>query len=413
MDEKIFSELEEKIVKSLGKKDEAVYNEYQKNVKNYIFIDTDLFVSLSKVLMLIYGDPVSVTRPSGRVDMNAPVIDGMYPLHLAVLTSSQLLVRRLIGLDGARLDVKCCGDPNSPFYGLTPLEMALQVLRRNLIPWTPQVSVHELLSMFHGNAKVKSLMENISLLAYITPRIRHLVTEYSLQGKVVELAALLKLGSSHPIDYTIMYVPSADIPPELHFGVPMMLRLLVATRSASLIKECIQLSAGSNPEEYENCKIKLKEMDFIGALLESARRGDLNRFDKEQQSTVNIELTDDMLVGSQDESKVNTVAPWYLKNSLFYMDSSKFQAPGIFNTMMPRGYEDKMEYYDGFDIRSCNALAETIFRVLDGKKVEELTLRDASDFRDELEDFLKNKFKEAVVLTVHRSFPLTNTQIQW
>lgn len=123
-------------------------------------------------------------------------------------------------------------------------------------------------------------MENISLLAYITPRIRHLVTEYSLQGKVVELAALLKLGSSHPIDYTIMYVPSADIPPELHFGVPMMLRLLVATRSASLIKECIQLSAGSNPEEYENCKIKLKEMDFIGALLESARRGDLNRFDK-------------------------------------------------------------------------------------------------------------------------------------
>ena len=32
--------------------------------------------------------------------------------------------------------------------------------------------------------------------------------------------------------------------------------------------------------------------------------------------------------------------------------------------------------------------------------MEELTLRDASDFRDELEDFLKNKFKEAVVLTV-------------
>lgn len=123
-------------------------------------------------------------------------------------------------------------------------------------------------------------MANISILASLTPRIRHLITEYSLQGKVVELAALLKVGSSYPVDFSTMYVPTADIPPELQSGVPMMLRLLVAMRSASLIKEGIQLSASLNPEECDNCRKKIKEMDSIGTLLESAVRGDLNGLDK-------------------------------------------------------------------------------------------------------------------------------------
>lgn len=122
-------------------------------------------------------------------------------------------------------------------------------------------------------------MVNISLLVSVTPRIRQIIAEYSLQGKVVESAALLKVACSYSIGFPAMYIPTANIPPELHVGVPTILRLLVATRSASLIKEGIHLSASLNPEECDNCRIKIKQMDFIRTLLESAERGDLNGFD--------------------------------------------------------------------------------------------------------------------------------------
>ena len=122
-------------------------------------------------------------------------------------------------------------------------------------------------------------MVNISLLVNVTPRFRHLIAEYALQGKVVESAALLKVACSYPIDFSAMYIPTDNLPPELHFGVPAMLRQLVATRSASLIKEGIQLSASLNPEENDNCRIKIKQMDSIRTLLEYAERGDLNGYD--------------------------------------------------------------------------------------------------------------------------------------
>ncbi|KAK1366986.1 hypothetical protein POM88_042547 [Heracleum sosnowskyi] len=554
MDEKLFSDLEDQIIKSFSKKDHAVYNEHLERHKLNGDPSDDIFLSLPIVSTLIYGEAefwILTSRHTPRIEINAPIIDGMFPLHLAVMTSSSFLIHKLIGLYGAKLDVKCCGDPGSPFYGLTPLEMALKVLSRNFIPWTPQMSVPELLSMFHANnAKMKSLMFNITILACITPRIRHLVMEYSLQGKVAELAALLNMASSYPIDFSRMNITTPDIPLELHSGVPMNLRLLVATRSASLIKEGIQLSASLNPEEYDNCRIKLKEMDAVRTLLESAEKGDIYRFDVEQkeqrlemtywlakqylqeayvqayghptgsncdsdgipafmqEGSVLVGLEDDCFspevgVGNPlgeglnagrtdfggtkvqfgalgdipvvvtdaedslseaetifsdeeramerntvnpvaravfainreertglivlrkkiaglrvfmdtkglsvadfeketltDKSEVNTVAPQYLKNSFSYVDPSKFQPPGIFNSLMPLGYMDSLNYYDGLDIRSCNALAETIFRVLDGRKVEELNLKDTRTFRRNLENCLENKFKEAETLTV-------------
>ncbi|KAK1366973.1 hypothetical protein POM88_042534 [Heracleum sosnowskyi] len=405
MDEKLFSDLEDQIIKSFSKKDHAVYNEHLERHKLNGDPSDDIFLSLPIVSTLIYGEAefwILTSRHTPRIDVNAPIIDGMFPLHLAVMTSSSFLIHKLIGLYGAKLDVKCCGDPGSPFYGLTPLEMALKVLSRNFIPWTPQMSVPELLSMFHANnAKMKSLMFNITILACNTPRIRHLVMEYSLQGKVSELAALLNMASSYPIDFSRMNIPTSDIPLELHSGVPMNLRLLVATRSASLIKEGIHLSASLNPEEYDNCRIKLKEMDAVRTLLESAEKGDIYRFDVKQQLTG--ELSYGSLEGSQDESEVktevNTVAPQYLKNSFSYVDPSKFQPPGIFNSLMPLGYRDSLNNYDGLDIRNCNALAETIFRVLDGRKVEELNLEDTQRFQHRLENCLQKKFKEAEILT--------------
>lgn len=94
--------------------------------------DAVLFLSLAKVSMLIYGRPEFRTlscRRTPLVDINAPILDGMFPLHLAVMTSSRDLVDKLIESYRAKLDVKCCGDPDSPFYGLTPLEMALEIMR--------------------------------------------------------------------------------------------------------------------------------------------------------------------------------------------------------------------------------------------------------------------------------------------
>lgn len=49
-------------------------------------------------------------------------------------------------------------------------------------------------------------MVNSSILTRITPHIRHLITEYSLQGKVVELAALLEVASLYPIYFSTVYI---------------------------------------------------------------------------------------------------------------------------------------------------------------------------------------------------------------
>lgn len=409
MDQQIFSDLEQKIEKlfSKKKKDRDDYNDYLEMAKhNDDDEDVDLFLSLSKVSMLFFRQPdyeVKSSRDYLRVEMNAPVLDGMFPLHLAVLTSSGILVENLLYVYKAKLDVKCC-DPSSPFYGLTPLEMALDSMRF-LIPWTPQLSVHELLCMFRDNERADILLKNIFALVRCTPRARDIICNYSLQGKVVELASLLKAtSSSYGSSFSTMYIPTTNIPPELHFGVPMMLPLLVASKSASLVKEGIQVSGSLNPEEDDYWRGKIKEMDAVRLLLESAERGDLIGFNEKQQLTV--ELTDSSLEGSQDhssttdESKVNTVAPHYLlKNSLFYVEPSIFRPHGILNSLMPRGYNDSLHKYDGLDIRNGNALVETIFRLLDGRKVEELSFEDTRQFQYRLASCFGYKFEEVEMLT--------------
>lgn len=401
MDEQIFSDLEQKIEKmfSKKKKDRAVYDEHLELVKYNGDDDVDLFVSLSKVTMLIFRRPDFETLSSQdfpRVDINSPVVDGLFPLHLAVMTSSEILVGDLLDVYEAKRDVKCCGDPNSPFYGLTPLELALDLMRY-LIQWTPQLSIHELLSMF-SNEKAKLLLGNISALARETPHVRDLIFNYSLQGKVVEFAALMKVASFYDTNFSTMYIPTANLSPQIHFGVPMMtLRLLLASKSASLIKEGIQITASLNPEEDDNQGRRIKEMDSIRILLELAERGDLLDFDEKQK--LSVELTDGSSEGSKDPSKVKTVAPLYLKNSLFYVEPSIYQPHGILNSMMPSGYYDSLDKYDGLDIRNGNALVETIFRVLDGRKVSELSLEDTQGLRWRLAFCFKNKFKEAETLT--------------
>ncbi|KAL8154909.1 hypothetical protein AgCh_000313 [Apium graveolens] len=66
-------------------------------------------------------------RTAAVDDINTVVLDGMYPLHLAVFTPSTDLLSDLIEHYGANPNVKC-SDANSPFNEMTPLEMALHLI---------------------------------------------------------------------------------------------------------------------------------------------------------------------------------------------------------------------------------------------------------------------------------------------
>ncbi|KAK1390798.1 hypothetical protein POM88_018976 [Heracleum sosnowskyi] len=92
--------------------------------------DKDLFLSKSK-LWICFREPVVGScgdNPAPVENINAPYLVGLFPIHLAVLTSSTELVYYLINERGAKLDVKCV-ESDSPFYGMTPLDMILHVMR--------------------------------------------------------------------------------------------------------------------------------------------------------------------------------------------------------------------------------------------------------------------------------------------
>lgn len=65
----------------------------------------------------------------------------------------------------------------------------------------------------------------------------------------------------------------------------------------------------------------------------------------------NKDHTNDITKESQDESWVSR----YLKTSLLYIDRSLFRSSEVFNSLIPRGYTDSFDNYDGLNILDGSA----------------------------------------------------------
>ncbi|KAL6498996.1 hypothetical protein OROHE_026297 [Orobanche hederae] len=397
----IIQKVDQKINEHLSEDDLQKIKEYitGRNLSSLTNHNEDMgfFLSTEKVIYLIYHIPTSWPhelnwqKAGPDVDINTSIVDGMFPLHLAVMTSSFRLVVHLTMHSGAKLDVRC-DNPNSEFHGMTPFQLAMDLLSKH-VGWTPELSVSKLLCLL-SEEKAEKLLDNIYVLLDQMPGIRDIFYKYTQDDKVFELAALSKVASPRQMMYSSMYVPTPSIPCDHHFGLPMTLRLLVATKVASLIKEGIQLSSTGNSKEEENLREKLKVTNDIMTLLELAERDLLHNY--KEQPLIEEDCYD-ITKGSQDESKVNILASQYLNTSLFYIEPSISKPPGIINSLLPYGYTDKI-YYDGHDIRNGSSLMETIFRVLNGRKVEELNYVDTRVFHSSLMFRVVNKVKEVQAL---------------
>ncbi|KAL6576604.1 hypothetical protein OROMI_010880 [Orobanche minor] len=397
----IIQKVDQKINEHLSEDDLQKIKEYitGRNLSSFTNHNEDMgfFLSTEKVIYLIYHIPTSWPhelnwqKAGPDVDINTSIVDGMFPLHLAVMTSSFRLVVHLTMNSGAKLDVRC-DNPNSEFHGMTPFQLAMDLLSKH-VGWTPELSVSKLLCLL-SEEKAEKLLDNIGLLLNQMPGIRDISYKYTQDDKVFELAALSKAASLRQMMYSSMYVPTPSIPSDHHFGLPMTLRLLVATKVASLIKEGIQLSSTGNSKEEENLREKLKVTNDIMTSLELAERDLLHNY--KEQPLIEEDCYD-ITKGSQDESKVNILASQYLNTSLFYIEPSISKPPGIINSLLPYGYTDKI-YYDGHDIRNGSSLMETIFRVLNGRKVEELNYVDTYLFHSSLMFRVVNKVKEVQAL---------------
>ncbi|KAK1400136.1 hypothetical protein POM88_009999 [Heracleum sosnowskyi] len=397
--EDIFSELELKIDKLLTKDELSQNFEYSPHecADDSIYGDEDLFVSRKKLLILFFGKPEMATPVK---DINAPVFDGLFPLHLALLASSFDLFDYLIDKCGAKLDVKCF-DAASPFHGMSPFEMVLDILRQ-LIPWTPELSCVEFVSKFRGR-KATLLLGHLSSLVYKSSGIRDLIMKHTLQGNLTDLVALLMVVSVFDTNLSSMHLPTASIPPEYNQQVPIMLRLFVAARISSLIAKQIELSGypvantRKEDEESEKCSTDLTKMTTIMKLLLSADRGELVAGFSPyyiEKLEFSIEDAHDFPKGSQDESWASR----YLDPNSFYKMPSEIQPCGIFYTLAPPGNTEIFRTYDGLYSGNGRAITEAFFRELNGKKIEELSLSDTIQFRDSLGCVIQQKIIEADTL---------------
>ncbi|KAK1390797.1 hypothetical protein POM88_018975 [Heracleum sosnowskyi] len=350
--------------------------------------DKDLFLSKSK-LWICFREPVVGScgdNPAPVENINAPYLVGLFPIHLAVLTSSTELVYYLINERGAKLDVKCV-ESDSPFYGMTPLDMILHVMSK-LIPWTQGVSFADFTSKFLDN-KPMLLLNNLQIIVLKSFGVQDLIFKLTLQAKITELATLLTAASFHNTSLSSMHVPTVSMPPELNNGAPMMLRMFVAATITSLISKEIHLSGKLNESvELINCKSDLIKMNTVMKLLVLADRGELARaliFPWKEKPI--LEDAYDSLKGGQ--SLFNR----HVNPDMFYKLPSLIQPCGSFNTLAPPGCFHNISY-DGLKSGNAVALTEIVFRELNGRKFEELSFGEACQFRSSLGCKLQAKLAE-------------------
>uniref|UniRef100_A0A5B6YSH7 Uncharacterized protein n=1 Tax=Davidia involucrata TaxID=16924 RepID=A0A5B6YSH7_DAVIN len=126
------------------------------------------------------------------VDLNVPLIQGEYPLHVAADNASYDMTDLFLR-HGARTDVRTI---DGLFKGgMIPLNVMLQKLsyHRYLVDWTPKQSIFKLIVIL-CLPQMRMPLELIKLLAWNTKEVNEVFYHYAMEGKLIEMAALLMVA---------------------------------------------------------------------------------------------------------------------------------------------------------------------------------------------------------------------------
>ncbi|XP_058211371.1 uncharacterized protein LOC131323543 isoform X2 [Rhododendron vialii] len=127
------------------------------------------------------------------VDLNVPLKEGRYPLHLMAECMSYRMINLFLR-HGAQADVKT-KDSDTLKGGFLPLNVSLEMLgyHEYLVDWTPKDSIFKLI-MLLCLPKMKIPLEVNKLLARKTKRVDDVFYYYALEGKLIEMTALLMVA---------------------------------------------------------------------------------------------------------------------------------------------------------------------------------------------------------------------------
>uniref|UniRef100_A0A5B6ZXN6 Uncharacterized protein n=1 Tax=Davidia involucrata TaxID=16924 RepID=A0A5B6ZXN6_DAVIN len=197
------------------------------------------------------------------VDLNVPLKSGMFPLHYAALSLSPGLTKLFLE-SGAQANVRC-NDVELVFYGLLPLNIALEVLHK-VIWWSPEQSIFGLVIALCQD-EMKDPLETIKLLGINTTGLLDVTYHHAKEGNLVQLAALLT------VEPPMLDKFGDESEDDCSLDGSMKLRQCIANEIASLIDvECILRGRGSS-KLVQMCNKKKKVMMSVMLLLEFFWRG--------------------------------------------------------------------------------------------------------------------------------------------
>ncbi|CAI9109510.1 OLC1v1009341C1 [Oldenlandia corymbosa var. corymbosa] len=124
------------------------------------------------------------------VDLNVPLRNGCYPLHLAAENLCSGLMYLFLH-HGAHTDLQC-GDKDSKYFRMLPLSVALEALRyhKYLSDWNPSISVFKLIYCLCFR-ELQEPLKTVKILSEKTQELENISFSLVREGKLVELAGLL------------------------------------------------------------------------------------------------------------------------------------------------------------------------------------------------------------------------------
>uniref|UniRef100_A0A5B7BGV3 Uncharacterized protein n=1 Tax=Davidia involucrata TaxID=16924 RepID=A0A5B7BGV3_DAVIN len=197
-----------------------------------------------------------------NVDLSIPLSDGMLPLHHAAQSLSFDLTKLFLQF-GAQANARC-NDVGHRFYGLLPLNVALEVLGFN-IQLTPDHSIFSLVRTL-VQEEWKEPLETIELLVTKTTEFLDVAYHYAKEGKPVELSALLMVAQEKIMPPRYMSEDENEI--DCSLDGSMTLHRCVASEIASLYDVECRLKGSDEREWVQLFKDKKKVMMSVMLLLE-------------------------------------------------------------------------------------------------------------------------------------------------